>query len=129
MTGKLINKNLVDMDELLQFLSDNGFDINDGIWNKYEMSLKEAFEEYKKNNIPDVEIGQTVWIVRKGYKDKYEIRKCQVHKKQIRNRYTFSVQSCWYNGTFTKNSIGKTVFFSKESAIDSLNSKEYEVEE
>lgn len=31
--------------------------------------------------------------------------------------------------TFTKNSIGKTVFFSKEAAIQSLNGKEYKLEE
>lgn len=31
MADKLINKQLVDIDELLQFLSDSGFDINDGV--------------------------------------------------------------------------------------------------
>jgi len=108
MADKLINKQLVDIDELLQFLSDNGFDIDDGVWNKHEMSLREVFDEYKKNTI----------------------KECHVHKKQIRARYTFSVRGrhC-YCGTFTKNSIGKTVFFSKEAAIKSLNEKEYKLEE
>ena len=54
MADKLINKQLVDIDELLQFLSDNGFDIDDGVWNKHEMSLREVFDEYKKNTIPNV---------------------------------------------------------------------------
>ena len=84
MADKLINKQLVDIDELLQFLSDNGFDIDDGVWNKYEMSLKEVFDEYKKNTIPDVEIGQTVWVISKDYHDIYSIKECHVHKKQIR---------------------------------------------
>jgi hypothetical protein len=48
MADKLINKQLVDIDELLQFLSDNGFDIDDGVWNKHEMSLREVFDEYKE---------------------------------------------------------------------------------
>ena len=69
MADKLINKQLVDIDELLQFLSDNGFDIDDGVWNKHEMSLREVFDEYKKNTIPDVEIGQTVWVISKDYHD------------------------------------------------------------
>ena len=63
MADKLINKQLVDIDELLQFLSDSGFDIDDGVWNKHEMSLREVFDEYRKNTIPDVEIGQTVWVI------------------------------------------------------------------
>lgn len=126
MADKLINKQLVDIDELLQFLSDNGFDIDDGVWNKHEMSLRELFDEYKKNTIPDVEIGQTVWVISRDYHDIYSIKECHVHKKQIRARYTFSVRGrhC-YCGTFTKNSIGKTVFFSKEAAIESVNGKEY----
>lgn len=101
MADKLINKQLVDIDELLQFLSD-----------------------------PDVEIGQTVWVINRDYHDVYSIKECHVYKKQIRARYTFSVRGrhC-YCGTFTKNSIGKTVFFSKEAAIESLKGKEYELEE
>lgn len=130
MADKLINKQLVDIDELLQFLSDNGFDINDGVWNKHEMSLREVFDEYKKNTIPDVEIGQTVWVISRDYHDIYSIKECYVHKKQIRTRYTFSVRGRYcYCGTFTKNSIGKTVFFSKETAIESLKGKEYKLEE
>lgn len=130
MADKLINKQLVDIDELLQFLSDNGFDIDDGVWNKHEMSLREVFDEYKKNTIPDVEIGQTVWVISRDYHDIYSIKECHVHKKQIRARYTFSVRGRhYYCGTFTKNSIGKTVFFSKEAAIESVNGKEYKLEE
>lgn len=129
MADKLINKQLADIDELLQFLSDNGFDIDDGIWNKHEMSLREVFDEYKKNTIPDVEIGQTVWVISRNYHDIYSIKECHVHKKQIGARYTFSVRGRYYYcGTFTKNSIGKTVFFSKETAIESLKGKEYKLE-
>lgn len=103
MADKLINKQLVDIDELLQFLSDNGFDIDDGVWNKHEMSLREVFDEYKKNTIPDVEIGQTVWVISRDYHNIYSIKECHVHKKQIRSRYTFSVRGRhYYCGTFTK---------------------------
>lgn len=42
MADKLINKQLVDIDELLQFLSDNGFDIDDGVWNKHENVFKRS---------------------------------------------------------------------------------------
>ena len=115
MADKLINKQLVDIDELLQFLSDNGFDIDDGVWNKYEMSLREVFDEYKKNTIPDVEIGQTVWIISRDYHDVYSIKECHVHKKQIRARYTFSVRGRhYYCGTFTKNSIARLYTFQKK---------------
>ena len=92
------------------------------------MSLREVFEEYKKNIVPDVEIGQTVWIVSQEY-NRIKIRECHVHKKQIRAKYTFSVRNRkYYYGTFTKNSIGKTVFFSKEDAIESIKNKKYEYE-
>lgn len=129
MAEDLQNKCIVDIDKLLKYLLDNGFDINDGVFNKYEKSLKEVFDEYRKSIVPDVEIGQTVWVVSKSRKE-YLLRKCYVHKKQVRSRHSFSVKGkyCYY-GTFTKNSIGKTVFFSKEAAIKSLNGKAYDVEE
>ena len=87
MADKLINKQLVDIDELLRFLSDNGFDIDDGVWNKHEMSLRKVFDEYKKNTIPDVEIGQTVWVISRDYHDIYSIKECHVHKKLLRDFY------------------------------------------
>lgn len=71
-----------------------------------------------------------IWIISRDYHDIYSIKECHVHKKQIRARYTFSVRGRhYYCGIFTKNSIGKTVFFSKETAIESLKGKEYKLEE
>ena len=130
MTEKLIDKQLGDMDELLQFLSDNGFEIDRKDLSNHNISLREVFEQYKKNTIPDVTVGQTVWVVTKGYRGKYEIKKCCVYKKQIKTKYVFSVKyKNYYHATFVKNSIGRVVFFSKDAAVESLSGKEYELEE
>ena len=45
----------------------------------------------------------------------------------LRERYSFSVTNKhganWYSATFTKNSIGKTVFLTKEDAVKFVNNK------
>lgn len=126
---QLINKRMVDIDDLLDFLlNKRELIIGDDYYReRFNEDLIEAFKEYTSMTVPDVEIGQTVWVVRKAYnyaedKEQYEIIECKVHKKTIKKKYTFSVRGeHYYVGTFTKNSIGKTVFFSKEEAENYLN--------
>ena len=121
---QLIDKRMVDIDDLLDFLlNKRELVIGDDYYReRFNEGLIEAFKEYTSMTVPDVEIGQTVWVVRKTYnysenKEQYEIIECKVHKKTIKKKYTFSVRSeHYYIGTFTKNSIGKTVFFSEEEA-------------
>lgn len=126
---QLINKRMVDIDDLLNYiLNVRGVDIGDDYyWDCFKESITKAFNEYISMTVPDVEVGQTVWVIRKEYscvlqKMKTEIIECRVHKKTIKKKYTFSVRGeHYYVGTFTKNSIGKTVFFSKEEAENYLN--------
>lgn len=121
---QLINKRMVDIDDLLNYiLNASGVDIGDDYyWDCFKESITRAFNEYTSMTVPDVEVGQTVWVIRKEYscalqKMKTEIIECKVHKKTIKKKYTFSVRGKkYYVGTFTKNSIGKTVFFSEEEA-------------
>lgn len=115
---------MVDIDDLLDFLlNKRELVIGDDYYReRFNEDLIEAFKEYTSMTVPDVEIGQTVWVVRKTYscsenKEQYEIIECKVHKKTIKKKYTFSVRGGrYYTGTFTKNSIGKTIFFSEEEA-------------
>ena len=126
---QLIDKRMVDIDDLLDFLlNKRELVIGDDYYReRFNEDLIEAFKEYTSMTVPDVEIGQTVWVVRKTYsysenKEQYEIIECKVHKKTIKKKYTFSVRGGrYYTGTFTKNSIGKTVFFSEEEAKNYLN--------
>lgn len=123
---QLVNKRMVDIDDLLNFLLNTyEVDIGDDYYRDvFEKSLKKAFNEYVSTTVPDVEVGQTVWVITDGIYDwnneKYPkiIKQCFVHKKTIKKKYTFSVREVkgYYCGTFTKNSIGKTVFFSEEEA-------------
>lgn len=126
---QLTNKRMVDIDDLLDFLlNKRELAIGDGYYReRFNEDLIDAFKEYTSMTVPDVVIGQTVWVIRKKYSCqsesfKYEIIKCEVHKKTIKQKYTFSVRGeHYYTGTFTKNSIGKTVFFSEEEAKNYLN--------
>jgi len=84
-----------------------------------------------------VEIGQTVYVLRKNYKyDRnyntvivHSILECKVTKKQIKTVASFTVKSNNdYYGTFRENSIGKTVFFTKEEAENYAKRKKYKIE-
>lgn len=121
-----VDENLVDMDELLKFLlNEYNIVIKD---KKYREQKKEDlinwFEFYKNNisDVPNVKIGQTVWVVKGDYSCEKERRvfdviECVVSKKTIKKRYNFTVTGeHYYIGTFTKSSIGKTVFFTEEEA-------------
>ena len=126
---QLTNKRMVDIDDLLDFLLNKRELIigDDDYRESFNEDLREAFSEYASLIVPDVEVGQTVWVIRKKYNYtkqvmQYEIVECKVHKKTIKKKYTFSVRGeRYYTGTFTKNSIGKTVFFSEEEAKNYLN--------
>ena len=123
---------MVDIDDLFDFLINKyEVDIGDDYYrNCFNESLKKAFDIYISTTVPDIKVGQTVWVIRKDYnydkqKMEYEILKCKVHKKTIKSKYTFSVRGEYdYGGTFTKNSIGKTVFFTEEEALKALEEKD-----
>lgn len=126
---RLIDKRLVDIDDLLDFLlNKRGLNIGDEYYTDvFEKDLKKAFDEYISMNVPEVKIGQTVWVISGSYsyeerKVKYRIIKSEVAKITIKSRYNFSVRGEYnYKGTFTKGSIGKTVFFSEQDAESYLN--------
>ena len=126
---RLIDKRMVDIDDLLDFLlNKRGLNIGDEYYmDVFENDLKKAFNEYISMNVPEVKIGQTVWVISKYYsleeqKLKYKIIKSEVRKITIKSRYNFSVRGEHnYRGTFTKGSIGKTVFFSEDDAKNYLN--------
>ena len=126
---RLIDKRMVDIDDLLDFLlNKRGLNIGDEFYmDVFEKDLKKAFNEYISMNVPEVKIGQTVWVISKYYsleeeKIKYKIIKSEVRKITIKSRYNFSVRGEHnYSGTFTKGSIGKTVFFSEDDAENYLN--------
>lgn len=128
---QLTSKRMVDIDDLLEFLlNKRELIIGDDYYReRFNEDLTEAFKEYASMTVPDVEIGQTVWVIREKYnldtqKIEHKIIECKVHKKTIKKKYTFSVRGTgYYTGTFTKNSIGKTVFFSEEDAKNYLNIK------
>lgn len=123
---------MVDIDDLLDFLlNKRELKIGDDYYrDSFDEDLKKAFSEYVSMTVPDVEVGQNVWVIRKKYncteqKMEHEIIECKVHKKTIKTKYTFSVRGDrYYTGTFTKNSIGKTVFFSEEEAKEYVNCHE-----
>ena len=77
--------------------------------------------EIGKQNVIDV--GQVVYVVTRYFPSApYEIIRCRVNRKTIKQRETFSVSGRWgnenyYNGTFVENSINKRVFLSKEEAV------------
>ena len=115
----LVNKRMVDVDELLDFLlNKTEVDIGDDYYRGvFEESLKIEVEKFIATVVPDVELGQTVWVITDGEYDfkaqKYSkvVKKCYVHKKTIKKKYTFTVRGDnFYVGSFVKSSIGKTVF-------------------
>lgn len=66
---RLIDKRMVDIDDLLDFLlNKRGLNIGDEYYmDVFEKDLKKAFNEYISMNIPEVKIGQTVWVISKYY--------------------------------------------------------------
>jgi hypothetical protein len=121
---KNMNKRYVDIDDLLDYLlNKSNLDIGDDYYREFfEESLKKCCEEYIALTIPDVQVGQKVWAVTKDYnyelqKVQFFIKECHVIRIQIKKRMSFSVKGdSYYFATFTKNSIGKTIFFTEEDA-------------
>ena len=126
---------IVNIDDMLSYLSNKGVDVDDNyyIGNKY--TLRELFDLYYKerSSAPEVKIGQTIWVIKTEYrleqKDfEYKIIECEVRSIMLRERYSFSVTNKrgvnWYSATFTKNSIGKTVFLTQEGAEKFINDKQ-----
>ena len=82
--------------------------------------IKNLGDRYLKRNVPQVEVGQRVWII-SGYQ-KHFIIKGQITRVQFKKKYSFAVH---YDGretgaSYSKNSIGKTVFFTEEEALKAL---------
>ena len=126
---KLVNKRLVDIDALMSYL-ENDTDL--GYASDFMASLQIAVDNFIATTVPDVDVGQTVFVITDGNwnKESQKYDKCiikgYVHKKTIKKRYTFSVRKknndghFWCGGTYTVNSIGKTVFFTEEDAKKAL---------
>lgn len=66
---QLISKRMVDIDDLLDFLlNKRELIIGDDYYReRFNEDLTEAFKEYASMTVPDVEIGQTVWVIREKY--------------------------------------------------------------
>lgn len=117
---------MVDVDEMLDFLlyKTEVYIGDDYYRDAFEESLRKEVEKFVATVVPDVEIGQTVWVITDGEYDfdtqKFSkvIKKCYVHRKTIKKKYTFTVRGDgFYIGNFVKSSIGKTVFLTEEEAI------------
>jgi hypothetical protein len=126
---KLVNKRMVDVDALMKYLSDWMY-FGEHHAKDVEESLYERTEEFISTVVPDVEVGQHVFVITDGKWDSTtqshpkEVIECVVHRKTIKTKYTFSVRGHnhgnYYNGNFTLSSIGKTVFFTEEDAKKAL---------
>ncbi|EHG33265.1 hypothetical protein [Enterocloster clostridioformis] len=123
---RLVKKRMVDVDEMLDFLlyKTEVYIGDDYYRDAFEESLRKEVEKFVATVVPDVEIGQTVWVITDGEYDfdtqKFSkvIKKCYVHRKTIKKKYTFTVRGDgFYIGNFVKSSIGKTVFLTEEEAI------------
>lgn len=67
---------------------------------------------------PQVNVGDTVYVVSKRYYKK-EVIKCKVTRMQYKKKFSFTVagkyeNGNYYNANFTEKSIGKNVFLDKE---------------
>lgn len=104
----------VNIDEFAKFvLRDTGY-------NTLALAIKEMGDKYLNENIPKIAVGKNVWIIiRDG--QSIHITKGQVIRIQFRKRYSFVVHYDTEGGAaYTKNSIGKTVFFTEEEALKAL---------
>ncbi len=72
--------------------------------------------------VPPVEIGQTVWFIRKDYK--VEIIETAVEKVILKHGGLYIKLCCNSMYETTCNSIGKTVFLTKEQAEQALKERE-----
>ena len=127
-------KRMVDIDDLMQYIATRTYKNNDSCLLVGDLQrIKSLFDDYAEVNCqPDVDVGDIVFVISK-YEDiyqesNYKIYQCVVDRKTVKKRKSFSVKcGSKYNATFTQNSIGKTVFFSIDDAIDAVNKYPYEV--
>lgn len=87
-------------------------------------TVKDLVNKYLNKNVPQVSVGQEVWVVN-GYDKHWYIIKGCVTRVQLKKTYSFAVH---YNGrnagaAYSKNSIGKTVFFTEEDAKKAIEEK------
>lgn len=100
--------------------------------------LREKLERYEKAEqegrlieLP-CKIGDTVWVTTCATSRGIEVVKCEVRKMRIKNDGKTIGYSCCgryksgylYNGNFVFNSIGKTVFLTREEAEAALKERE-----
>ena len=122
-------KRMVDINDLMQYMAIRTYKNNDsGLLVGDLQRIKSLFDDYVEANCePDVDIGDYVYTISHTY-DGYEIHECRVTRKTIKARESFSVTGKYpYSATFTKNSIGKTVFFTLDDAISAMHGKKYKV--
>lgn len=122
-------KRMVDIDDLMQYIATRTYKNNDsGLLVGDLQRIKSLFDDYLETNYkPDVDVGDIVYTVSSTYYG-YEIHECRVTRKTIKARESFSVNGEYpYSATFTKNSIGKTVFFTLDDAINSVKNRKYKV--
>ena len=122
-------KRMVDIDDLMQYIAIRTYKNNDsGLLVGDLQRIESLFDDYLKTNYkPDVDVGDIVYTVSSTYYG-YEIHECRVTRKTIKARESFSVNGEYpYSATFTKNSIGKTVFFTLNDAINSVKNLKYKV--
>ena len=120
---------MVDINDLMQYIATRTYKNNDsGLLVGDLQRIKSLFDDYLEANCkPDVDVGDIVYTVSSTYCG-YEIHECRVTRKTIKTRESFSVNGEYpYSATFTKNSIGKTVFFTLNDAIDAMSDKKYKV--
>lgn len=87
-------------------------------------TVKNLVNEYLNRKVPQVSLGQEVWIVN-GYDKHWRIIKGCIVRIQFKKKYSFVVHyNEWRGGAaYSKNSIGKTVFFTEEDAKKAIEEK------
>jgi hypothetical protein len=87
-------------------------------------TVKNLVNEYLNRKVPQVSLGQEVWIVN-GYDKHWRIIKGCIVRIQFKKKYSFVVHyNDWRGGAaYSKNSIGKTVFFTEEDAKKAIEEK------
>lgn len=106
------DKRWVDIDDLMKFV------IKQSPTSEFSDNVKSIFDEYTSEVIPDIKIGQAVWVITNNN----VVMKCHVIKMTFKSRFSFTVKGdrC-YHASFVASSIGKRVFFSEEEAVKILN--------
>lgn len=114
----MVNERRLDSDEFVEFVARETDDADlTGI-------IKDLLDKYLKRNVPQVTVGQEVWGIR-GYATKWRVAKGHIAKVQLKKRYSFVIH---YDGTersaaYSKNSIGRLVFFTEEEAEKAIRQK------